>query len=295
MIPDPPIISEDDMQKCRDTGDYCPVLFEWYKFVTSVCYVFANLMQESPVVRKDISGRDYAVLIGLMNRCAKLMHSNMDLSHKSAFGETTSIIDRCIFESSVILNWLCTNDNEDKFDRYIASGFRTELELKDQILKAIDKRGGEHLQIEDRMLASVDRHLEEAEFDDESVRATKPLPDLAAMLVSLGQDRIMYTTGQRIGSHHVHGTWVGLRMHYIDREEDGVFRTKGKTDTHVNQYVYIPLIVLETLGNFVRFLFIDSDKETEGVLELFESIYKEIWDINQEVVGSDFSVAEPES
>ncbi|MBT3635214.1 MAG: hypothetical protein HOB17_10235 [Candidatus Marinimicrobia bacterium] len=252
-------------------------------------------MQESPALRKDICGRDYAVLIGLMNRCAKLMHANIDLSHKGAFGETTSIIDRCIFESSVILNWLCANNNKDKFDRYIASGFRTELELKTQIQNAIDKRDGVHLQIEDRMLASVDRHIEQAEFDEEALKNTKQLPDLAAMLVALGKDRIIYTTGQRIGSHHVHGTWVGLRMHYITREENGLFRTRGKTDTHVNQYVYISLIVLETLKSFVRFLFVDSDEETEVVLSLFESIIDEIWEINQEVVGTDFAVAEPES
>jgi hypothetical protein len=61
MLPDPPEISADEMRECRETGDYSPVVFQWYKFVAGVCFTFAALLQETPIVRKDVSKRDYGV------------------------------------------------------------------------------------------------------------------------------------------------------------------------------------------------------------------------------------------
>ena len=222
MLPDSPKISAEDMRKCRETGDYSPVLFEWYKFVSGLCVTFANLLQDSPVIRKDIVKRDYAILIGLINRSARIMLANVALSHKGEFGESTSILDRCIFESCVILSWLCKSTKEDRFDRYIASGLKTEIEVRNQLQKAIDDRGGVKLNIEDRMLRSVDECLSEAGFDENKIMRTKGLPDLASMLDYLGHQRFSYTAGQRISSHHVHGTWVGLRNHYIELDKNGV-------------------------------------------------------------------------
>jgi hypothetical protein len=215
MLPDTPVITEEDMQSCRETGDFSPVLFEWYKFVGGLCVTFANLLQDSPVVRKDIGKRDYGILIGLINRCARLILANVALSHKGNFGESTSILDRCIFESCVILSWLCNSNIGDKFERYIASGLKTELELKSEVIKSVEARNGVVLNIEKRMLHSVNECLSEAGFDDEKIKNTKCLPDLAAMLNSLGHQRLSYTTGQRIGSHHVHGTWVEKSLYRI--------------------------------------------------------------------------------
>ncbi len=289
MLQDAPQITEEDLQKCRDTGDYSPVMFEWYKFVAGLCVTFSNLLQESPVIRKDISERDYGILIGLINRAYRLMLTNVALSHEGEFGESTSILDRCIFESCVILSWLCATNTEDRFDRYVASGLRTELELKDQVNLALEKRGGDVLLIEKRMLDSVADCIAEAGFVDDQIREMKPLPNLAAMLEALGYKRFAYTAGQRIGSHHVHGTWVGLRNHFIEKEEDtGRYRARQKSYTHINQYVYITSIVLAALSKFVDFVFEDADEEKGEILNLFESTDENIRMLNIEIVGGDF-------
>lgn len=288
MLPDTPIITEEDMQRCRETGDFSPVLFEWYKFVGGLCFTFANLQQASPTVRKDISNRNYGVLIGLINRCARLILANVALSHEGSFGESTSILDRCIFESCVILSWLCNSKIEDKFERYISSGLKTELELKSEIQKSIENRDGLVLNIEKRMLSSVRDCLSEVGFDEEKINNTKGLPDLAAMLTSIGHNRFSYTAGQRIGSHHVHGTWVGLRNHYLELDENSVYRTKQLTKTHINQYVYITYMVLESLSNFVSYIF-ESDKDEKNIiLNLFEDTAEEITKLNKEIIGTDF-------
>lgn len=295
MLPDAPVITEEDMQRCRDTGDFSPVLFEWYKFVGGLCVTFANLLQNSPPVRKDIGGRDYGILIGLINRCARLILANVALSHKGNFGESTSILDRCIFESCVVLIWLCNSKIKDKFERYIASGLKTELELKSEVQKSIKARNGVVLNIEKRMLNSVEECLSEADFDEEKIKNTKALPDIASMLDSIGHQRISYTTGQKIGSHHVHGTWVGLRNHYIELAKDGTYRTKQASETHINQYVYITYIVLQSLSNFVNYVFDSHEYEKGCVLKLFEDTAEEITKLNKEIIGADFEKVKNES
>lgn len=292
VLPEAPRISEGDLEKCRKTGDFSPVLFEWYKFVAGLCVTFSNLLRESPIVRDDISDRDYAILIGLMNRVYRLMLANIALSHEGEFGESTSILDRCIFETSVILSWLCASGTQDGFDRYIASGLRTELEVAEQVNAAIEKRGtGEILQIERRMLDSVSSCLDEAGFDAERIRNTKVLPDLAAMLTILGHERFSYTAGQRIGSHHVHGTWVGLRYHYLELGENGTYRARQKSYTHENQYVYISNIVLSSIADFVNFVLLNAEEDRDAILALLEKTEEQISKLNEEIVGSDFNVA----
>lgn len=289
LPPDPPKIDADEMQRCRETGDYSPVFFEWYKYVASLCVIFANLKQDTPAVRKDISKRDYGILIGLLNRCARIMLANVALSHKGEFGESTMILDRCIFESCVIINWLCkSNKTEDRFDRYIASGLKTELELRDQVQKAVSARGGKKVAIEHRMLESVKGCLAEAGFDEEKIEKTKRLPDMASMLDSLGQPRFSYTAGQRVSSHHVHGTWVGLRNHYIDLADDGSYCTKQFSPTHVDQYVYISFTVLDALGCFIEFGFGSSEDEKREIIKLFCDAFKEISSINDEMIKTDY-------
>lgn len=116
IIPNPPKFSDEDMQRCRDTGDYKPVLFEWYKFVGSLCVVVANIRPDCPVYRA-IPPQHYYVLAGLLNRCARLMLSNVALSHEGKFGETTAIVDRCIFETAVKIIWLSHNASQEEFTR----------------------------------------------------------------------------------------------------------------------------------------------------------------------------------
>jgi hypothetical protein len=290
-VPAPPKFTEDDWKRCRESGDYCPMLFEWYKFVGGLCNFFACIRPDSPAVR-TIPSLHYAVVIGLLNRCSRLMLANVALSHEGLFGETTALIDRCIFESCVKIAWLCQVDSGDRFTRFLADGLRTEIELKGTIKRNIEARGGNVLTIEKRMLSSIDRHMASAQLSEDQISDTKRLPDLAAMIKGLDQDRLMYIVGQRLGSHHIHGTWPSLRMHYLEDGEGGMLRPRDHNcETHVNQYVFVPMVVLTAMNSFVHFLFDDED-DVAPMAGLLESIRQEIAKVNKEVVGNDFERAE---
>lgn len=216
-LPQPPKISEEDLRKCRESGDFRPVLFEWYKFCGSLCIFLAILRRDSPAI-KQVPRQQYYVLVGLLNRCARLMLANIALSHKGLFGETTAIIDRCIFESAVKISWLCEGQDPERFRRLIADGLKTELEFKERIASNVASRGAT-LAIEARMLKSIANHIASSGLSEPEISQTKKLHDLGSMIDALGHDRLHYLVGQKMGSHHVHGTWPSLRMHYLEEHE----------------------------------------------------------------------------
>src|SRR5437016_11665204 len=110
------------------------------------------------------------------------MLANVALSHQGVFGETTAIIDRCIFESAVKIIWLVNSQDKEKFRRFIADGLKTELELKDEIDSIIASRDGHQLVIEKRMLESIQRAIDSSGMSAQEIADTKKLPDLATMI-----------------------------------------------------------------------------------------------------------------
>jgi len=283
ILPDPPSFSEDDMRRCQETGDYKPVLFEWYKFVGSLGFVVVNIQPDSPAFR-PIPAQHYHVLMGLLNRCVRLMLSNVALSHQGKFGETTAIVDRCIFESAIKLIWLCRSDSPEEFTRYLATGLKTELELKASIERNIATRDGVTLPIEERMLASIANHIDASGLTEAEIASTSNLRDLAAMIQGLGHERLFYTVGQRIGSHHVHGTWSSLLFHYLEKHEFGNsyrFAPRGHDcPTHINQFMFVPLIVLHAMADYVRYTLEQDD--ANALNGLFTSTEHEIMRIYNE-------------
>lgn len=290
-FPDPPSFSNEEIDRCRKLGDFCPVLFEWYKYVAITTNLIACIERDSPAIR-TLPSPHFAALIGLLNRCSRLMLANVELSHNGLFGETTALVDRCIFESSIRVLWLCKQDSDEAFIRYFAEGLKTELALKAEISERITERGGSHLQIEERMIKSIDRYLATAALTEAQISASKNLPNLASMIDSLGMASLAYIVGQKIGSHHVHGTWPSLLLHYLEWKDDGTFHPRDHNcPTHVNQFVFVPLLVLSALKAFCDYLMQDPNDATP-FLDLLESIEQEILGINNEVIGRDFDATQ---
>lgn len=289
-VPLPPEITEDQLAHCQETGDFCPILFEWYKYVGLLCNFYASIRSDSPAVRK-LPPLHYAVLVGLLNRCSRLMLANVALSHKGLFGETTAILDRCIFESVIKTIWLCKIRDEDCFIRFIADGLKTEIEFKNQIEKIISERDGSPLVIESRMLESIKNYISSSGLSEQEISSSKKLPDLASMIQSVGGDRLLYIIGQKIGSHHVHGTWPSLRFYYLT-EHNGLLAPRDHDcATHVNQYVFIPIFVLQAVRAFVEFICAQTG-DAEGLSTLLNAVEEEVVKLNEQIVGKDFDQIE---
>jgi len=262
-LPEFPYIPDEVIRQSKEHGDFAPVFFEWYKYVGRLALLVSNIERNQPNVSQHTTAHDFHILIGLLCRCARLMFSNVVMSHEGRFGESTAIVDRCILESSIKVIWLCESQTVDAFKRYTADGLKAELELKDNILDAVEKRQGRALTIETRMLKSIDQCIERSGLTKEDILAAKKLPNIASMLEQLGFNRLPYIVTQKIGSHHVHGTWVSLWTHYLTETADGVAIPRDSDcETHVNQYIVVSKLVLQAIRSFVQSIFEQTDTAT---------------------------------
>lgn len=289
-LPQPPQIDEAQLLRCRESGDFCPVLFEWYKFVGLLCNFFARIRSDSEDLR-EIAPLHYAVLVALLNRCSRLMLANIALSHEGRFGETTGILDRCIFESVVKLSWLCEKADDNSFKRLMLDGLKSDVEFKGVILANVAARGGEPLVIEERMLQSIDNYLSTVPTTDAEVAASPKLPDLASMISVIGHGRLVYVVGQRMGSHHVHGTWPSLFRDYLEEHEGMLGPRDHDCPTHANQYVFVMRFVLDAMRSFIRFVAKAGDGQ-DAFISLLDGVQEEVDKLNAEVVGGDFEHVE---
>ncbi len=290
LVPEPPKISDEEMNRCRETDEFRPILFEWYRFVGRLCVLFVTMDRNSPAYR-EVESQEYYVLIGLLNRCARLMLANIALSHEGAFGETTAIIDRCIFESAVKIIWLVKTNDEQRFRRLVADGLKTELEFSSRIDAEIKSRGGDALVIETRMLTSIEKYIASSGITAREIAEAKRLPDLASMIEAIWKDRLVYLVGQKLGSPHIHGTWVSLRMHYLQEGANGELGPRDHDcPTHVNQFVLTAALVLSAVEAFASYTVNEGDQKSL-LFQFLETVRREMETINIEIVGSDFELA----
>lgn len=285
-LPQPPIIDELQLQRCRQAGDFVPILFEWYKFVGLLCNFFARIRSDSEGVR-EIPPLDYAVLVALINRCSRLMLANIALSHAGRFGETTAILDRCIFESAVKVNWLCDRGDPGSFRRLVLDGLKPDLELKSQILDNVSARGGGTLVIEKRMLETIEDQVSTAFTTEAEVAASPKLPDLAAMISVVGHGRLMYVVGQRLGSHHIHGNWPSLLRDYLEEHEGVLGPRDHDCPMQADQYVFVMRFVLDAMRSFIGFV-TRTGSGRDAFILLLDGVQQEIDTLNAEVIGGDF-------
>ena len=211
------------------------------------------------------------------------MLSNLALSHEGRFGETTSIIDRCIFESAIKLQWLCIDPTPEKFKRFLAGGLKTELEFKAWIDNAV-KPAVAPQKNETRMLKSINNHIAASGLTEAEIAESPSVDNMASILEQIGYNRLTYIAAQKVGSHHIHGTWPSLLFHYLEEREaiEGKpeltkFQPRGHNcRMHLNQYMSTPIIMLDTLSAYVDYAL---QEEGAGIWkELFDGTKKEVLD-----------------
>lgn len=289
-LPKLPTFSEELVKKCTLSKDFRPILFGWYKFVGIFCNIVACISPESPALR-EIPPVHYAVLTGSLNRCSRLMLSNIRLSTTRKHGETTRLLDRSIIETAVKIQWLCHKDNTDSFVRYLADGLKKDLLLKKQIDENIEKRNGNILIIEQRMLNSIRECVELSELSEQEIFDAKQLPDFASMCAYLDFTDIFYTAIQRMGSHAVHGTWSDLIFNYLRHEEGKrLYPRDHDSDTQDVQFIVVIHLVLDAMKSFLNYVVSDRSAINEFIATI-EIVDDKIQEIQSLAWSSDFSIS----
>lgn len=258
-FPKLPIFMEAKIAACQKSQDFRPIFFEIYKHIGIVCSMISCINKNSPGIR-ILSNAHLGVVTGLLNRCSRLMLANAVISCEGKYGETTVILDRCIQESAINVRWLCKYEKEYSFERFIVSGLKSDLELEKNIKQKIEDRNGKILEIEKRMLESINQCIVLSEIDRDKIESYPRLPTFETRIKNIHNenDELAYTVIQRLGSHHIHGTWTSLLMHYLDEKDGELFPKDNIVSIHVNQFISVSLEVLEMLKDFINFIAIEK-------------------------------------
>jgi len=285
-FPQIPTFSEELWDRCRKEEDFRPILFEWYKYVGLLCNTLASISLDSPAIR-EIPALNYAILTGLLNRCSRLMAANIRLAVTKKYGETIMLLDRSIYESVVIVRWLCYKDSEESFQRFLADGTKSDLKLKEHIQQSITDHGGKVLVIENSMLSSIQECIESTGLSEEQILITNGLPDLFSMCRDVGLSERYYIGTQRMGSHAIHGSWTSLRSHYLRQDVDGKYHLRDHdVPPHENQLMVIPIMLLGTLKNFIEYV-VPVKSHREPIDLVLDKATSEMEKLTQEIVNSD--------
>jgi hypothetical protein len=283
VIPKVPEITASQLEAARKTGRYEAIAFEEYKFVAQFVALVARIEKDSGDFKR-IPSRQYHILCGLMNRCARLILGTMELSHKGKFGETAAIIFRCIAETGIKIIWLCEDPSEEKFDIYINDGLKPELELEDIIQNNIKQRADGPSALETRMLKSIVWHIKSAETNNEKIKTSKKMPDMASLLQATGFHRTMYVALYRMGSHHIHGTWPSLLFHYLEKDGSGFSPRGNDSSAHANEFLITSLIMTRAIYAYSNFTLEESSSKI--FKSLMEATEKEIVNIFNDIERS---------
>ena len=269
-----------ELAACKHLGDYRPLLFERYKYIGILANSAASIHQDSLAVGK-IPSVQFCVNKGLLNRIARLMLSNVTLSSQGDFGETTLIIDRCIFESAMKICWMTDRDTADRTSRFLADGLKAELEFLAIVKENVRNRKGVELPLESRMIRKIANTIGASGLSESEVTSAKRLPSLADILREIDHDRLEYVVGMKLGSHAVHGTWPSLLSHYLEKDESDNWQPRdANSETDFNQYVNVSLFVLMAIRSWAiwalpgeedRAVFLDPCAQVESsIWQLFE-------------------------
>lgn len=167
--------------------------------------------------------RNEAIIVGLLVRFRKLLHSILDQTcqHRR---ETTFILARLAFENLVNIRYLMMAEDVALFDSYVIASFRHEERLLDKIENNIGTRGGEILPIERRMMASIERAFARSGVTRANVtrEMMRPWSDTnlfqRAEAVGWGDNYLGSFAGP---SHSVHGNWMDLLEYHLLEHEGG--------------------------------------------------------------------------
>jgi len=171
--------------------------------------------------------RNQAIIGGQLVRMYKLVDAILDQTCKHRL-ETTFILSRLHFETSVNAIYLMNYPSEKKFDSYVVYSLKHEKRLHEKITKNIEERGGGVLPIEERMLNSIERFLEKSDVTLDEI-PSKRMSDwenrnLRQRCADIGAEDA-YLSVFSNASISVHGAWGDLLQHHLEYD-DGRFRAK---------------------------------------------------------------------
>ena len=223
--------------------------------------------------------RNQAILGGLLVRYYKLLSALLDQTCQRR-RETSFMLARLVFECMVTIQYLLMRNSDELYQAFVAYSLQHERKLREHIQQNIDRRGGESLPIERRMIASIDRTFSVSGITiDQATKATaRPWKDAnifeRTRAVGLEQAYLLIFGGT---SHSVHGNWQDLLEYHLEKEEDG-FRPELRWQRPRPQVLYtLCLLGISAVQQYLVFL---VGEDAESVCKDLDELRERIRTVN---------------
>lgn len=279
LMGEPVRVDDDALRMCAEQGSFTPLAFELYK-ETGVILAICSHSYIGGAPGEGGLNRNQAICAGLLVRIVKFMTAVTQLISSADRGEVVVALERSILESAVNLRFLILNNDASTYEQFIRSGLGPERELFDVIQQNIQKRGGEVLPIEDRMLKSIDRScsLGALKIQEISPKFENWGGGLKKRLEALGEE-YLYLTIQRIPSHAIHGSWVDLILYHLEEKDHGF--APNPSWSRVDPRLLCPpcLLVLDAARSYTKAFL--------GDLPELRPLYNRIDDLRERILRVD--------
>lgn len=257
---------------CNTADDFTSLSFELYKEVGLMTTASASCYVSLPG-EPHVMPRNQAICAGLLIRVAKFISAIVVLTATQESREVTMALMRCIMDTSVTIRFLILKNDAAIYDEFVRRGLSPEAELFDLVKRNIATRGGESQPIERRLLKTITDLTVASELmiDDIPRHHRDWGGGLRKRLVALGIED-SYAGSQRIPSHAIHGTWVDLVIHHLEKIEAG-WRLRpdfSKIDTRL----LFPqsMMALQAAADYLRGFFGAHLEELKEVFQRFDDL-----------------------
>ena len=195
-----------------------------------------------------------AVVGGHLVRLYKFISAMLDQTcqHRR---ETSFVFGRLAFECIVNLRYLIKNASEELFWSYKAYSLKHEYKLHNNIKKNIAKRDGEVLEIEQRMLNSIEKSFHASEISMDEIQPSKLRnwggKNIYEKAEDVGLEKA-YLAAFGGGSHSVHGNWQDMLEYNLEKQPNGSFTPNFEWNPPRPQL--LNAIALLSIGAIIEYL-----------------------------------------
>lgn len=274
LLPRPYSPAWDVLESTSNEEEFTKAAFLILQECGTICAAIAGIQVSSEL------GRNQAICTGLAIRLTKLAKIVIrDLANHDTFQQLS--IARQIFETSATLVYLLHDDGAgERFNKYVQDSLISEKMVLKDVERNINNRGGETLEIETRMRASITKTAQAAGISDINglpSRKEIDLPSVEERLKYLGENVYI---AYRTGSSEVHGTWTDLyKNHILAVDADKFVPNPDDPRAQPNVGTTTVSVLARVFGVYLDWLDIDA------IRELYDPLLEEIIKKNGRLVG----------
>ena len=266
-------VNDEVIRACQERNEFGELSFALFKEAAGIVWVTCNPYYETG--DGPTMNRNQAVCAGFLSRISKIMVSVAKLSSGEEHGEVVPILNRCILESSVDLQYLLKKNDDAVFERFVKVGLKSERELYDIIQKNITNRNGQELEIERDMLLSIARTCEDSgvKIEELNSRPGSWGGSYKHRMKEIGLEE-GYPILQGMTSQAVHGSWSDLIGNYLNKSDTGY---KPKADHTQTEGKFFGLTAIFATNAAKAYLdrFFDS-REAEPLVHRLDDLQKRL-------------------